>query len=59
MITLYTSSLIIGGVFGFVLGMAISFWSCYIVDKQMSPNDRFSNGWEAGCKYGKTIKEDK
>ena len=55
MITLYTSSLWIGGIFGFVIGVAISFFTCYLAER--NTNDRFSEGWDAGVKYGKTVKE--
>lgn len=55
MITLYTSSLCIGGVFGFVLGVALSFISSYFTE--INIHDKFSEGWDAGVKYGKTVKE--
>ena len=55
MITLYTSSLWIGSIFGFVVGVAISFFSIYLAEKDI--NDKFSVGWDAGVKYGKTVKE--
>ena len=55
MITLYRSSLWIGGIFGFVIGVAISFISIYLAEKNI--HDRFSEGWDAGVKYGKTVKE--
>ena len=55
MITLYTSSLWIGGIFGFVVGVAISFFSMYLAEKDI--HDKFSAGWDAGVKYGKTVKE--
>ena len=56
MITLYTSSLWIGGIFGFVVGVAISFFSVYLADR--NTHDRFSNGWDAGVRYGKSIKNE-
>lgn len=55
MITLYTLSLWIGGIFGFVVGVAISFFTMYLVEKDI--HDKFSVGWDAGVKYGKTVKE--
>lgn len=55
MITLYTSSLWIGGIFGFVIGVAISFISIYLEEEYN--HDKFSEGWDAGVKYGKTVKE--
>ena len=56
MITLYTLSLWVGGIFGFVIGVAISFISMYFAEKNI--HDRFSEGWDAGVKYGKSVKED-
>ena len=55
MITLYTSSLWVGGIFGFVVGVAISFFSMYLSEKDI--HDKFSAGWDAGVKYGKAVKE--
>ena len=55
MITLYTLSLWVGGIFGFVIGVAISFISMYFAEKNI--HDRFSEGWDAGVKYGKSVKE--
>lgn len=55
MITLYTSSLLVGGIFGFVIGVAISFFTMYLVERNV--HDRFSEGWDAGVKYGKSVKE--
>lgn len=55
MITLYTSSLWVGGIFGFVFGVAISFFSMHLAERNI--HDRFSEGWDAGVKYGKTVKE--
>ena len=55
MITLYRSSLWVGFIFGFVVGVAISFFSMYLAEKNI--HDRFSEGWDAGVRYGKTVKE--
>lgn len=55
MITLYTSSLWVGFIFGSVVGVAISFFSMYLAEKNI--HDRFSEGWDAGVRYGKTVKE--
>ena len=51
MIELHVTSIWVGGIFGFLLGIGVAFFACWVTDKQMG--DRFSNGWDAGYKYGK------
>ena len=59
MFTVYWDSVVIGLIFGMVLGFAIAFFSCWIVEKQLSKDSEsktdFSNGWESGYNYAKTL----
>ena len=55
MIELHINSLLVGGLFGLVIGVAISFFAAYLTEMEMGKNDRFSAGWDAGVKYGKKV----
>lgn len=59
MIELHIASLWVGGIIGFILGTAISFFAAYTTEVQMNSkkNDRFSDGWDAGKKYQEALEE--
>lgn len=57
MLEIHLASLGIGIIVGIIIGIAISFVATYLVDNEYNKNDRFSNGWEAGVKYGRETKE--
>ena len=58
MIELHITSLWLGGFIGLILGMAIAYFAVWSVEQKS--NDRFSDGWDAGKRYGmKCYEEEK
>ena len=57
MIELHIASLWVGGIFGFVIGIAIAFFATWWVESEFyhSKIDRFSDGWDAGIKYHEAL----
>lgn len=54
MLTVYWASILIGLLFGLVLGIAVSYFSTWLVDKEWEAQhgNSFSHGFDSGWKCG-------